>query len=220
MSTVSPESGGPEQTPSGNSDHVREEFSQHQTGSAPKKKGAGCAKWGLILGGLLIGLFVIAGLVGGDDSESDLSRNGSTSDDEAVPASTQEVAQDSAASNDSNTFQVGETADLKGLNLTVENLRNDGADVFGNNHVCVDVTVQNDSSKAVDVSQFDFALTTPAGITVNSTFTESSDLQTATVNPGGSLAGTVCYESDGSAGEYQVGYDKFLGSKAAWVGQL
>lgn len=129
-------------------------------------------------------------------------------------------APEDSASNNSNTLQVGETADLKGLNLTVENLRNDGTDILGNNHVCVDVTVQNESSKAVDVNQFDFALTTPAGITVNSTFTESSDLQTATVNPGGSLAGTVCYESDGGTGEYQVGYDKFLGSKAAWVGQL
>lgn len=89
------------------------------------------------------------------------------------------------------------------------------------NHVCADVSIQDDSEKKVDVNPFDFNLTTPAGITVNVDFTTSSNLQTAAVNPGGNLAGAVCFESDAAPGEYKLGYEPtFSLRNAFWNGQL
>lgn len=189
---------------------------------APKKRG-GCLKWGLIILGVLLLLGLIGGLMGesGDDATpQSATETGIAAEQETgAPEPVKEKAGDAQAKNEA--LAIGETADLKGLKVTVAGLRDEGVDVLDTNHVCVDVAVKNDSAKAVDVSQFAFSLTTPAGITVDSTFTGSTDFQTATVNPGGQMSGVICFESDGAPGEYVVGYEPFWATRTAfWNGAL
>lgn len=189
-------------------------------------------KWALIILGVLILLSLITALFGdnSEDGESSVAPSPVTS----APADGESVAgdspqQDSVAPAEQSEqsdqgeadLLIGETADLKGLLVTASGLRDEGVDVLGTNHICVDVAVDNGADKAFDVNQFDFNLTTPAGITVDSTFTGSSDLQTAKVNPGGKLGGTVCFESEALPGEYKVAYEPFFAlRKAYWKGEL
>ena len=192
-----------------------------------KKKG-GCLKWGLIVGGILLVLGILASLFGETENtsapvnEEDQSDQDSNAVDNSADSADGNEA-DNANHGDAPTgdLSMGETADLKGLKVTVSALRNDGVDVFDTSHVCVDVAVQNDSDKEYNFNQFDFNLSTPAGLTVDSTFTGSSDFQSAQGNPGGKHGGIVCFESDAAPGEYKVGYQPAFGLREAfWKGQL
>ncbi|WP_133064746.1 DUF4352 domain-containing protein [Corynebacterium hadale] len=191
----------------------------------PKKKRGGCMKWGLIIFGVLILLGAISSVLGGDEDGAVSTDTGASSDgaEVAAPEEEKEVAapeeKKKAADNETtgdDTLQIGETADIKGLKITADGFRDDGADVLGNNHICTDVAITNDSNKAVDFNQFDFNLTTPAGITVDSTITTSGDFQTAKVNPGGSMSGTVCFESAAEPGEYKLGYEPLWAMRKAY----
>lgn len=189
----------------------------------PVQKKGGCMKWGLIIGGVFLALTVLAVIFGESDTTTKPdSNNESVVSDTPAPETEGAPGRenmDEAQENNANegVLQMGETADVKGLMVTASNFRDQGADVFGNNIVCADVHFQNDSDKETQVSQFDFDLTTPSGITIDTTISTYGELQTATVNPGGNLGGTVCFDSDAAPGEYKLTYAPvFSFRKAEW----
>lgn len=222
----------PEQNPYGNGDYPQQsgnQYPQHANGypqngngypqngngypqqyaPAPqpeKKKKGGCMKWGAIIAGVLILLVILGSLIGGDDSESS---NGD-----------QNNAANSAGDGDT-TVAVGETINMDRMDATVTRFFNAGATVLGENNVCADVTLTNTHDGALDIGQFDWKLTDPAGVTRDSTISEFSNFEFAQLNPGANYEGTICFDSDGAPGEYKLEYQEgFIGGSATWTGTL
>lgn len=219
----------------GGSQQPQQPFNPYSNAEPVKrKKGGGCLKWGLIILGLLVLLGIFGGMLGsgdGDGSDSDKGSDDSQAkvadNDNGAPEdggnAESDGAKDSSDSKDSKDAElaVGETANLKGFEVTLSSLYDNGPNVFGDNDVCADLSISNGSKKEVHVNPWDFNLTTPAGITVDPSFTGEQNFQDATVNPGGNMNGTLCFEAEATPGDYKVGYEPvFAMRNSHWTGQL
>ena len=115
----------------------------------------------------------------------------------------------------------GETAETNNLKITVSNIRFQ-SDVIGE-YVCSDVNLNNASDKSVSFNQFDFKLHKPNGVVSDTTFTglDIPNLETGELSPNGQTSGTVCFDTDGTPGEYKVEYKGgFIAKPATWKATL
>lgn len=213
----------------GGSQQPQQPFNPYSNAEPVKrKKGGGCLKWGLIILGLLVLLGIFGGMLGsgdGDGSDSDKGSDDSQAkvadNDNGAPEDGGNAESDGAKDSKDAELAVGETANLKGFEVTLSSLYDNGPNVFGDNDVCADLSISNGSKKEVHVNPWDFNLTTPAGITVDPSFTGEQNFQDATVNPGGNMNGTLCFEAEATPGDYKVGYEPvFAMRNSHWTGQL
>lgn len=119
---------------------------------------------------------------------------------------------------------IGDTVNLGDADVTASNLRNAGADVFGDNQVCADVSVVNTSdSENVSLNSFDWELTDPNGVVLSTEFGGATDYDAVELAPGGSKSGTLCFKSDGAPGEYTLTYEQmfsFTSEPTQWKASL
>lgn len=120
--------------------------------------------------------------------------------------------------------QIGDTVSLKEADVTASNLRNAGPDVFGDNQVCADVAVSNTSdSKTVSLNAFDWKLTDPSGVIMDTEYGGATDFDSVELAPGGAKSGTLCFKSDGASGEYTLTYEvlfSFTSEPVEWKASL
>lgn len=186
-----------------------------------KKKKGGCMKWGAIILGILIVIGIISAVVGGGDDTSSTSSDNNTSS-EAAPAEGGESAAP-AESNEPSTLQVGETyTGGKNLDVTINSFQAVSSPL-GSSLACAQVTYVNNGDEQASFQGFwDWKAQNPAGVITDPTFSGENDLSTGELAPGGTVAGSVCFEG-AEPGEYQVTYDpslSFSSDTATWVAAL
>lgn len=174
---------------------------------------------------IVIVLIILATtLGGGGDDSSDTNTTAEPTATAQQDTQAEESADDTAQADSDQPAALGSTVDMNGLAMTVNSIYTTAPDVFGDTHVCADVAIANNSGEAVDINPgFDFKLTDPNGVQVNTTFGEEATLQTATLNDGGNMAGGVCFDDPATPGEYILTYEpglSFSRNTAQWVGQL
>lgn len=118
-------------------------------------------------------------------------------------------------------FEAGQGADSDGLVVTVSPLEK-VRQQFTGNQVCTSVTYQNGSSDEVAFNLFDWELKNPANVIVRPTFTTDRALSSGSLAPGGNVAGRVCFDEAGAAGQYEVLYSSsiFGGRQITWRASL
>ncbi|WIM72955.1 DUF4352 domain-containing protein [Corynebacterium suedekumii] len=189
----------------------------------PKKK----KKWPWIVG--ILAVLVVGGMITGGDSDETTTAESTTSEaapvDTVAPVAEQEeapVEEAPAEETDPATdVPVGETARSGDVAVTVSNLRF-ASDVLGQ-YICSDVAYLNEGDSSKHFSQFDFKLHKPNGVIADTTFTglDIKNLESAELAPGGATDGTVCFDTDGTPGEYQVEYSGgFFSSPLTWTTTL
>lgn len=229
---------GQYQPQGGNGQFQQQGGNYQQPQEQPKKK----KKWPWIVGILAV-LIIIAAIAGGGSEEGSDNESSNAAGSSSAPAGTDD--QQNAASGDSNSdaqseaapeqeaapaeesgdgnldVAIGESVETNNLNITVNNLRFEN-DVLGS-YVCTDVDLKNNSDKSVSFNQFDFKLHKPNGVVSDTTFTglDIQNLETAELSPSGQTSGSVCFDSDGTPGEYKVEYTGgFFAKEASWKGNL
>lgn len=120
---------------------------------------------------------------------------------------------------------IGTTLNTGKADVTASNFRDNGADVFGDNNVCVDVNIVNTSdSDTVTLNGIaDWKLTDPNGVISDMNFTEATDYDAVELAPGGTKDGTVCFKSDATPGEYTLQFKEglsFGGDAVEWKATL
>ncbi|MGP5931489.1 DUF4352 domain-containing protein [Corynebacterium glyciniphilum] len=120
---------------------------------------------------------------------------------------------------------IGDTVHLKNADITTTNFRDTGADVLGDNHLCVDYNVVNTSdSDSINVGGLiDWKMTDPGNITVDSTYGGESNDDPAEVGPGGEKSGTVCFAGAAQPGDYKLKFEEtmsFTSKPAEWTGSV
>lgn len=175
-----------------------------------KKKKGGCMKWGAIIIGAIILIIILAtAFGGGDDSDSDSS---------------------SDAQNDSEAEQVEEGTDFAlgetyttgdGMEIVVNNFSL-VSDALGQN-ACADVTYTNNGDEQTSFQGYwDWKAQNPAGVITDPTFGGDNSLSSGDLAPGGTVSGSVCFDST-EPGEYRLVYEptlSFSGDTATWVANL
>lgn len=119
---------------------------------------------------------------------------------------------------------IGDTVNLGDADVTASNLRNAGADVFGDNQVCADIDVVNTSdAETVPLNSWDWELTDPNGVILSAEFGGSTDYDSVDLAPGGSKAGTICFKSNAEPGEYTLTFEEtfsFTSEPTEWKASL
>lgn len=142
--------------------------------------------------------------------------------EEAAPAEEAAPVEEAApAEEKSGPLLIGEAGETGGMNVTVGNAR--FASDYFSSYICTDVVLTNNGSSQKGFSQFDFELEKPNGVVANTTITglQIRNLEYADLNPGGTTDGTVCFDSDGTPGEYRVIYKGGLfDSPLTWTATL
>lgn len=160
-----------------------------------------------IIGLVLAGLILIGIISGGGDDNPTVTRNNTAGSPEA-------------AAGQQGPARIGDTVDIKGLAITVSGLRPvPPPSEFLDPTVCVDIAVTNNGTRQVSMNPFDFKLTTPANVNVDST-PFGTEFTSVEVNPGGSHGGVVCFQAPGEPGEYKVIYEQLFSKSAEWVGAI
>lgn len=200
----------------------------------PNKK----KKWPWIVG--ILAVLVVGGMITGGDSDETTTAEPTTSEaapvDPVAPVAEQEAAPEAPAeeapaeevpeapveeTDPATDVTVGETARSGDVAVTVSNLRF-ASDVLGQ-YICSDVAYLNEGDSSKHFSQFDFKLHKPNGVIANTTFTglDIKNLESAELAPGGATDGTVCFDTDGTPGEYQVEYSGgFFSTPLTWTTTL
>ncbi|QGU03899.1 DUF4352 domain-containing protein [Corynebacterium comes] len=189
-------------------------------------------KWLWIVG--IGAVLVLFANIGGGDSDDEASTAADdtavesveavetveANDVEAVPAAA--PAEEAAPVEEQpSTLTIGESGETGGMNVTVGNARF-ASDVLGN-YICTDVALMNNADSKKSFNQFDFELEKPNGVVANTTFTGLAikNLEIAELNPGGTTDGTVCFDSDGTPGEYRIVYKGgFFNAPLTWSAAL
>ena len=115
---------------------------------------------------------------------------------------------------------------LKKADVVASNLRDQGANVFGDNHLCADVSVTNTSSKdTVRLNGLtDWKLEDANGVVIDQTIvSEATDYDAVELKPGGSKTGVVCFKHAADPGSYKITFEEglsLLSDQATWVAQL
>lgn len=147
--------------------------------------------------------------------------DGSTSSTASADATDSNGA---AAAEQSGPATIGDTVNLGEADVTASNFRNAGADVFGDNQVCADVSVVNTSdAETISLNAFDWELTDPNGVILSTEFGGATDYDAVELAPGGSKSGTLCFKSDGAPGEYTLTYEEmfsFTSEPTQWKASL
>ena len=132
----------------------------------------------------------------------------------------------SGGTDGSATAQLGDTVHLKKADVVASNLRDQGANVLGDNHLCADVSVTNTSSKdTVRLNGLtDWKLEDANGVVIDQTIvSEATDYDAVELKPGGSKTGVVCFKHAADPGSYKITFEEglsLLSDQATWVAQL
>lgn len=174
-----------------------------------KKKG-GCMKWGAIIVGVIILIVVLATVFGGgDDSSSDSSGDAqSGSEAEQVEEGTD--------------FALGETYTTRDGMDVVVNSFGVVSNALGQN-ACANVTYTNNGDEQTSFQGYwDWKAQNPAGVITDPTVSGDDSLSSGDLAPGGTVSGSVCFEST-EPGEYRLVYEptlSFSGDTATWMANL
>lgn len=174
-----------------------------------KKKG-GCMKWGAIIVGVIILIVVLVTVFGGgDDSSSDSSGDAqSGSEAEQVEEGTD--------------FALGESYTTRdGMDIVVNSF-GVVSNAMGQN-ACADVTYTNNGDEQTSFQGYwDWKAQNPAGVITDPALSGDNSLSSGELAPGGTVSGTVCFEST-EPGEYLLVYEptlSFSGDTATWMANL
>jgi hypothetical protein len=179
----------------------------------PKKK----KKWPWIVG-IGAALIIFANMGGGDSDDGPTNATGPTETVESVEAveavaEPEQVRKEAPVEEDAPAeeeqpaeLQAGQAGETGGMQVTVSNIRF-ASDILGS-YICADADLLNNDDRAQRFSQFDFELEKPNGVVADTTITglEIRNLEMAELNPGGNTNGTICFDSDGTAGAHKVSY--------------
>lgn len=206
--------------PDPNQPHIQGQPFNQAYAPAPEPEQKKKKKWPWIVG--IGAVLVLFATIGGGDSEDEATTAADdtvvesaevaeaveaveANDAEAVPAAAP-AEEASPAEEQPGALMIGEAGETGGMNVTVGNARF-ASDVLGT-YICTDVALTNNANSKKSFNQFDFELEKPNGVVSNTTFTglDIKNLEIAELNPGGTTDGTVCFDSDGTSGEYQIVY--------------
>lgn len=180
-----------------------------------KKKKGGCMKWGAIIVGVIIVIAILASIFGGGGDDSSTDSQGSSSGDTQTG---------------NETAQVEEGTDLAlGQAFTTR----DGMDIVVNNfsvvsgalgqNACADVTYTNNGDEQTSFQGYwDWKVQNPAGVITDPTFTGDNTLSSGELAPGGTVSGSVCFDSV-EPGEYRLVFEptlSFSSDTATWVANI
>ena len=110
------------------------------------------------------------------------------------------------------------SASIAGATVTATNWVR-SRDSIGIGHLCVGVTIKNDSTSTTSFNEFDFKLQSPAGKVVDASITLDESLGSGDLVAGGTASGHVCFDDPGESGTY-VGIYKpnaFSASRGIWL---
>lgn len=118
-------------------------------------------------------------------------------------------------------FDAGQAADSDGLVITVSPLEKTQEKYLGT-RVCTSVTYRNGSNDEFTFASYDWELKNPANVIVHSTYVADGALDFGSLAPGGNVAGRVCFDDLGAAGQYEILYRStfFSGRQIAWRASL
>lgn len=196
------------------------QYGQPPQQAAPQKKPFYKRVWFIILLIIVVIIVLAAALSGGDDDDSSASDNSSSSYDNGNDGEGQ--AEDNEGGD--GTAQLGDTVHTDKADITASNLR-PSSSALGGEYLCVDVSFDVTGEDSLSLNgAMDWKLTDPNGVTHNQTFTEEANYDTVEVGPGGNYAGTACFESAATPGDYRLNFEEamsFLNSaEAEWNATL
>ncbi|WP_297004897.1 DUF4352 domain-containing protein [uncultured Corynebacterium sp.] len=181
----------------------------YQQPEPPKKKPFYKRIWFIILVVIVLIAIIASVSSGGDDDKKDDAGSGSNGGD-------------SSTSQDSGAAQLGETVSLKKADITASNLR-PSSDAIGQ-YVCADVNFVVTGDESININGLmDWKLTDPNGATMTQTVGGETDYDSVELAPGGTRAGTVCFDAPGTPGAYKLSYEEglsFSSDKAEWDATL
>ncbi len=124
----------------------------------------------------------------------------------------------------STTGRTGDQLSLNGLSVLVGRIwATDQPSPILGDRTCADIAFRNQSGTPVDISMFDWKLTTPQGLTLDATIGgESLMLPFATVEQGGAATGSVCFATKfANAGTWTLKYKPSIWSndQLTWTNQ-
>lgn len=179
-----------------------------------KKKKGGCMKWGAIIVGAIVLIAIHATVFGGgDDSSSGSSNEGSC--DTQAGGETEQVEEGTD-------FALGETYTTRdGMDILVSSFGL-ASNPLGQN-ACAEVTYTNNGDEQASFQGYwDWKVQNPAGVITDPTFTGDDNLSDGELAPGGTVSGSVCFDS-AEPGEYRLVYEptlSFSSDTATWVANI
>ncbi|MGN0096591.1 MAG: DUF4352 domain-containing protein [Corynebacterium sp.] len=202
------------------------QYGQPQQQAAPQKKPFYKRAWFIILLIIVVIIVLASALSGGDDDDdnSSASDNSSSSSDNGADNGDDGEGQAEDNEGGDGTAQLGDTVHTDKADITASNLR-PSSSALGGEYLCVDVSFNVTGDDSVSLNgAMDWKLTDPNGVTHNQTFTEEANYDTVEVGPGGNYAGTACFESAATPGDYRLNFEEamsFLNSaEAEWNATL
>ena len=177
------------------------------------------ATW--IVGGalaIIVGAIVLIAILatvfgGGDDSSSGSSNEGSS--DTQAGGETEQVEEGTD-------FALGETYTTRdGMDILVSSFGL-ASNPLGQN-ACAEVTYTNNGDEQASFQGYwDWKVQNPAGVITDPTFTGDDNLSDGELAPGGTVSGSVCFDS-AEPGEYRLVYEptlSFSSDTATWVANI
>lgn len=179
-----------------------------------KKKKGGCMKWGAIIVGAIVLIAILATVFGGGDDSSSGSSNEGSSDTQAG-GETEQVEEGTD-------FALGETYTTRdGMDILVSSFGL-ASNPLGQN-ACAEVTYTNNGDEQASFQGYwDWKVQNPAGVITDPTFTGDDNLSDGELAPGGTVSGSVCFDS-AEPGEYRLVYEptlSFSSDTATWVANI
>lgn len=149
----------------------------------------------------IIGIIIAASSGGGNDTNPSVSKG------------------DGGAGGNSQIARSGDTVHLDKMDVTVDNFRA-SAGAMGNS-VCADVHfVVTGDDKVTLNGLTDWSMTDPGNVTMSEGFSEETKYDPVDLGAGATYDGTVCFDSEGTPGEYTLNYEEGLSftstDKAEW----
>lgn len=186
-----------------------------------KKKKGGCMKWGAIIVGAIVLIAILATVFGGGDDSSSGSSNEGSSDTQAG-GETEQAGGETEQVEEGTDFALGETYTTRdGMDILVSSFGL-ASNPLGQN-ACAEVTYTNNGDEQASFQGYwDWKVRNPAGVITDPTFTGDNDLDSGELAPGGTVSGSVCFDST-EPGEYSLVYEptlSFSGDTATWVANI
>lgn len=179
-----------------------------------KKKKGGCMKWGGIIVVIIIVIAILAAVFSGGDEESDSSNGGDSGN-----AQNNDEGEQVEEGTD---FALGEAYTTRdGMDILVSNFSL-VSNPLGQN-ACADVTYTNNGDEQTSFQGYwDWKAQNPAGVITDPTVAGDDNLSSGELAPGGTVSGSVCFDSI-EPGEYRLVFEptlSFSGDTATWVANI
>lgn len=118
-------------------------------------------------------------------------------------SSTTENNKKQEISQEAKEYKVGDTVDIKGMKLKVEEVKKSNGTEFdkpkdGNEFIIVKVAINNDKDKEISYNPLDYSLKNSEGQITDQAFTtvdSKTSLNSGKLSPGGKVSGTISFEA-------------------------